>query len=86
MHWEADQIEVVNTRYRGPNRGGKRFAIALSPLFVWAGVYAAPYQAIPEHGASRAITGNLLVLHGVTRLDNAPDIYAGTRRIRQQSG
>lgn len=81
LHWEGDQIEVVNGRYRGPDRGGKPFAIAGDPLFVWAGVYAAPYRTIPEHSPSEEIARNLLVLHAVTHPDDAPDLYAGTRTI-----
>lgn len=81
LHWEGDQIEVINSRYRGPNRGGKRFAIAGSPLFVWAGVYAAPYRTIPEHSVSDGIASNLLVLHAVTHPDQPPDLHAGARRL-----
>lgn len=81
LHWEGDQIEVVNSRYRGPNRGGKCFAVSGNPLFVWAGVYAAPYRTIPEHSPSDGVASNLLVLHAVTHTDAPPDLHAGSRRI-----
>ncbi|NEZ04284.1 hypothetical protein G4Y73_09020 [Wenzhouxiangella sp. XN201] len=81
LHWDADQIEIVNGRYRGPNRGGTCFAISGSPLFVWAGVYAAPYRTIPEQPPSDGIASNLLVLHAVTQSDDPPDLHAGTKRL-----
>lgn len=81
LHREGDQIEVVNGRYSGPNRGGKRFAIAGDPLFVWAGVYTVPYRTIPEHSPSEGIAGNLLVLHAVAHPEAPPELYAGARRL-----
>lgn len=79
--WSASEIEVENRRYQGPERGAQRFALAHSPLFVWAGVYAAPYRQIPSGEAPEDIASNLLVLHAVTHADRAPECFSGTRAL-----
>lgn len=79
--WSAAEIEVDNRRYKGPNRGERAFAIARSPLFVWAGVYAEPFTPIPPRETADTVSGNLLVLHAVTHSDRAPECFAGTRPL-----
>jgi hypothetical protein len=79
--WSAGQIEVDNPRYKGPNRGERVFSIANNPLFVWAGVYSAPYRQIPQEEPPEQIASNLLVLHAATHADRAPDCFAGTRAL-----
>lgn len=79
--WSAAEIEVDNPRYKGPNRGERAFAIARSPLFVWAGVYAAPFRPIPPRETANTVADNLLVLHAVTHADRAPECFAGTRLL-----
>jgi hypothetical protein len=79
--WDADQIEVDNRRYKGPNPGSRVFSIAREPLFVWASVYASPRREIPTEEPLPEIADNLLVLHAVTNADRAPDCFAGTRPL-----
>lgn len=81
VSWDSDQIEVDNRRYKGPNPGSRVFSIARKPLFVWAGVYAAPRREIPAGEPCAEIADNLLVLHAVTHADQTPDCFAGTRPL-----
>jgi len=80
---ETDPVEIVNNRYRGPDKGAKTYTLAADALYVWAGVYAAPLRTIPSEAPSEELRQKLLVLHGVTYKDRAPDFYAGSRPIGQ---
>ena len=69
-------VRLENKRYRGPGRGELGFQLSANLLFVWAGVYRSPQQAIPANGATSIAASKLLILHGVTRIDDEPELYA----------
>jgi len=69
-------VRLENKRYRGPGRGELGFRLSANLLFVWAGVYRSPRQEIPATETTSIDASQLLTLHGVTRVDNEPDIFA----------
>ena len=77
-------IEIDNSRYRGPDSGGGRYALDRNPMYVWAGVYRGPVREIPGAPLQSVEGGNLLVLHAATRAHEEPEIFckSGQRTSR----
>lgn len=81
--WDSDTIEIVNTRYRGPEKGRNTYGVAADALFVWAGVYREPWVPIPPDRTPEIMHRRLMVLHAVTRRDQPPEVFVGKRRLAE---